>query len=112
MNKTPDQLAADIVTFCNHVFEPLAVPKVQQQVISHMPVELIVGVTIEGFTPQEVLEACTLAARHAALKATWPVNMIGGPRATAAISADGVTVIFNLVLYSVNLVAPDSLSKA
>ncbi len=113
MKKTPDQLAADIVTFCTHIFEPLGVPTVKQQIIKQQPVELIVGVTIEGHAPDAVLAACSTSALRAAFKTTWPVNMIGGHRdKTIAIAADKETVIFNLVLCSVNLTAPDSLQPA
>ena len=113
MNKTPDELAADIVTFCTHVFEPIGVPTVKQQVIKQQPLEVIVGVTIEGQTPEDVLAAGSISALRAAFSLTWPVNMVGGHRdKTIGIAADKTTVIFNLVLCSVNLTAPNSLTKA
>lgn len=113
MNKTPDELAADIVTFCTHAFEPLGVPTVKQQIIAQKPLEVRVGVTIEGKTPEEVLAGCVKSALQAAWLATWAVNNIGGCRdKKIAIAADKETVIFDLVFYSINLTAPDSLTKA
>lgn len=113
MNKTPEQLAADIVTFCNYVFEPIGVPVVKQQLKTQRPVELLVGVTIPGVSPVDVLAACNPSALHAAVKPTWPVNMVCGFRdKKIAIAADGQTVIFDFVAYSVNLVTPEDMTRA
>ena len=113
MNKTSDQLAAEIVAFCTHVFEPLGEPVVKQQVKLQRPLEVIVGVTVEGVAPEAVKAACAPTALRAAWLAIWPQNCMGGCREKHIdISADKETVIFNLVFYSIELTPPDNLTRA
>lgn len=113
IKRTPAELEADIVAYCTHILGPLGVPTVKQQLKPKQPVEVIVGVTIPDVPPETVKDACTTAALRAAWVATWPKNCTGGCREKdIAISADGQTVIFDLVFYSLNLTTPDNLTPA
>ena len=51
MTISTDQLTADITQLCTHLFEPLGIPVVKQQLIPTTPIRVRVGVTIPEVPP-------------------------------------------------------------
>jgi len=109
---TPTDLEASIKQFCSHVFAALTDKvTVKQQILSHAPLTVRVGVKIAGLEAADVKSVLTGSALRAAWLTIWPDNAVGGCNPSSiATAGDDKHVVFDLVFYSVKLETPDALT--
>jgi hypothetical protein len=98
---TAQQLELDIQTFAALLVASVtADPVVQQQTLGDRPLKIRVGISAAGVEPV-ALESAIMPAFHKSFCQVWPVNAVGGldPQ-SVALAADGQSVIFDLVFFS------------
>lgn len=111
---TPTELATDIQSFASRLVAMLTdKPIVKQQILSHAPLKVRVGIRAAGVAPEAIQAALTSAAMREAWLATWPENTHGGcdPQ-SIALAGDDKHIVFDLTIFSVRLETPEFLTPA